>query len=259
SDDPNTRANLALEDLAPPRDRVGETQQNQFEIQRFLQQGFANKFSGDAAKAHAASYAKAMRMVETQARKAFQLEEEKPELRDAYGRNRFGQGCLLARRLVERGVAFCEVALSGTPNNGAGWDTHGNNFDQVRQLSEVLDPAWSTLMTDLRERGLLESTLIIWMGEFGRTPKINQNQGRDHFPNAWSVVLGGAGIKGGQAIGDTGPSGEDVKDRPVKTNDLYATIWAALGLDYTKENVSPEGRPIGIVDSGGTPVRELVG
>jgi len=259
SDDPNTRANLALEDLAPPRGKSGDTVKNQFDIQRFMQQGFATKFGGDASKAHAASYRKAMRMVETQARKAFELEEEKTELRDAYGRNRFGQGCLLARRLVERGVAFCEVTLNGTPNNAAGWDTHTNNFDQVKQLSEVLDPAWSTLMTDLRQRGLLESTLVIWMGEFGRTPKINENQGRDHFPAAWSVVLGGAGVKGGQAIGNTGPGGDEVKDRPVKTNDLYATICTALAIDHTKENVSPEGRPIGIVDRGGKPVTELVG
>src|SRR4029079_567213 len=143
---------------------------------------------------------KAMRMVETQGRKAFQLEEEKPELRDAYGRNRFGQGCLLARRMVERGVAFVEVALSGTANS-AGWDTHGDNFNAVKALPGVLDPAFATLMKDLRERGLLDSTLVVWMGEFGRTPKINPQGGRHHFPNTWSVVLGGAGIKGGQAYG----------------------------------------------------------
>jgi hypothetical protein len=259
SGDPNTRANLALEDLAPPRDRVGQTLQNQFEMQRFFQKSFAEKFGGQSSKAHEAAYAKAMRMIETQARKAFELGEEKEAVRDAYGRNRFGTGCLLARRLVERGVAFVEVTLAGTPNNLAGWDTHTNNFDQVKQLSEVLDPAWSTLMTDLRDRGLLDSTLVLWMGEFGRTPKINENTGRDHWPNVWSVVLGGAGIKGGQAIGDSGPGGEEVKDRPVKTNDLYATICAALGIDYTTENVSPEGRPIGIVDRGGKPVQELIG
>jgi hypothetical protein len=258
SGDPNTRANLALEDLAPPRDRVGQTLQNQFEMQRFLRKNFAEKFGGASSKAHEAAYAKAMRMIETQARKAFELGEEKESVRDAYGRNRFGTGCLLARRLVERGVAFVEVTLNGTPNTG-GWDTHTNNFEQVKQLSEVLDPAWSTLMTDLRERGLLESTLVIWMGEFGRTPKINENMGRDHWPNVWSTVLGGAGIKGGQAIGNSGPGGEEVKDRPVKTNDLYATICAALGIDHTKENVSPEGRPIGIVDRGGQPVQELIG
>lgn len=259
SDDPNTRANLALEDLSPPRGKSETTLKNQFGIQKFMQQSFAAKYAGDATKAHNASYAKAMRMIETQARKAFELEEEKAELRDAYGRNRFGQGCLLARRLVERGVAFVEVSLAGTPNNIAGWDTHANNFDQVRQLSEVLDPAWATLMGDLRDRGLLENTLVLWMGEFGRTPKINENAGRDHFPQAWSVVLGGAGIKGGQVIGSTTASGEEVKDRPVKTADLYATILSALGIDPTAENVSPEGRPIAIVDKGGSPIQELVG
>jgi hypothetical protein len=259
SDDPNTRANLALEDLAPPPGKNPEALKSQFGIQRFMQQNFAAKYAGNSTKAHTASYAKAMRMIETQARKAFELEQEKAELRDAYGRNRFGQGCLLARRLVERGVAFVEVTLSGTPNNVAGWDTHANNFEQVRQLSEVLDPAWSTLMSDLRDRGLLENTLVLWMGEFGRTPKINENAGRDHYPNAWSVVLGGAGIKGGQVVGSTNAGGEEVKDRPVKTADLYATILASLGIDPSTENVSPEGRPIAIVDKGGKPIQELVG
>src|SRR5688572_1302458 len=170
SNDPNARANLTLEDLAPPRGRGEVAMKNQFDILRFMQQDFAEQHTAAAVKAHQASYAKAMRMVETQARKAFELEQEKAELRDAYGRNRFGQGCLLARRLVERGVAFVEVTLSNSPTSPAGWDTHNDNFNQVRGLSEVLDPAWSTLMNDLRERGMLESTMVVWMGEFGRTP-----------------------------------------------------------------------------------------
>src|SRR6185436_14271153 len=164
SDDPNARANLALEDLSP-RGRDAKSLQGQFDVLRFMQQEFAKDIQSEAVKSHRASYAKAMRMVETQARQAFQLEEEKAELRDAYGRNRFGQGCLLARRMVERGVAFVEVALAQAPGNVAGWDTHANNFEQVKALSQVLDPAWSTLMKDLRERGLLESTLVLWMGE----------------------------------------------------------------------------------------------
>ncbi len=259
SDDPNTRANLALEDLAPPRDRGEKALQSQFDILRFMEREFDKNDKADAVKAHRASYAKAMRMVESQGRKAFQLDEEPAELRDAYGRNRFGQGCLLARRLVERGVAFVEVTLSGAPGNVAGWDTHADNFNQVKALSQVLDPAWATLMKDLRDRGLLESTLVIWMGEFGRTPKINPNGGRDHFPLAWSVALGGAGIRGGQAIGKTSPDAMTVADRPVSVADLYATICAALGVDYKKENISPEGRPIPLVDRGGAPIKELVG
>ena len=258
SNDPNARANLSLEDLAPPRGREEKTVKNQFDILRFMQKDFAEKNSGDAIKAHKASYAKAMRMVETQARKAFELETEKAELRDAYGRNRFGQGCLLARRLVERGVAFVEVTLSNMPGGVNGWDTHADNFTQVKALSGVLDPAWTSLMKDLRERGLLDSTLIIWMGEFGRTPKINPGSGRDHFPAAWSMVMGGAGVKGGQVIGKTGPGGDEVVDRPVSVAELYATFCAALGIDPKKENISPEGRPIPLVDRGAVPIKELI-
>ena len=258
SDDPNSRANLALDDLAPPRGRDVKTQKSQFDVLRFMQEEFEAKKS-DALKAHRASYGKAMRMVETQARKAFDLTSETEELRDAYGRNRFGQGCLLARRLVERGVSFVEVTLAASPTSPAGWDTHADNFNQVRGLCQVLDPAWSTLMTDLRDRGLLESTLVIWMGEFGRTPQINPNSGRDHFPDAWSVALGGAGIKGGQVIGDTGKDGMKVEDRPVSVADLYATILSALKLPVTLENETPEGRPISAVDKDGAPIKELVG
>jgi arylsulfatase A-like enzyme len=259
SDDPNTRANLALEDLAPPRGLDEEAMRKQFDFLRFMQQEFEEEHRGAAAKAHKASYDKAMRMIETQARKAFELDDEPTELRDAYGRNRFGQSCLLARRLVERGVAFVEVALSSAPGNVAGWDTHSDNFTQVRALSQVLDPAWATLMKDLRDRGMLESTLVVWMGEFGRTPKINPTTGRDHFPAAWSVVLGGAGVKGGQAIGSTGKGGDEVTDRPVSVGDLYATICTALGINPTKENMTPEGRPISLVDKGSKPIAELVG
>jgi arylsulfatase A-like enzyme len=198
-------------------------------------------------------------MVESQAKHAFELDKETPELRDRYGRTRFGQGCLLARRLVERGVPFVEVTLSGTQTNPVSWDTHANNFVAVRELCEILDPAWSTLMDDLRERGMLDSTLIVWMGEFGRTPQINPNMGRDHFPTAWSTVLGGAGVRGGQVIGDTGKDGLAVIDRPVSVPEFVATICTALGIDYEKDNYTREDRPIALVDEGGAPIKELVG
>jgi uncharacterized protein (DUF1501 family) len=152
--------------------------------------------------------------------------------------------------LVERGVAFVEVTLEG-------WDTHGDNFNQVKRLSDTLDPAWSTLMDDLRERGLLASTLVVWMGEFGRTPTINAMTGRDHFPTAWSTVLGGGGVKGGQVIGDTGKTGNEVADRPVNMADLYATMCASIGIDPAHENISPEGRPIPLVDRGGKVIEEI--
>src|SRR5262249_20918697 len=133
---------------------------------------------------HRAAYEQAVRLMRDDAARAFQLDDEPKALRDQYGRSRFGQGCLLARRLVERGVPFVEVALGG-------WDTHEENFDGVKRLCGSLDPAWATLMADLRSRGLLDSTLVVWMGEFGRTPAINPRNGRDHFPNAWSVALCG--------------------------------------------------------------------
>jgi uncharacterized protein (DUF1501 family) len=189
-------------------------------------------------------------MIETEARGAFRLEEEPARLRDAYGRNRFGQGCLLARRLVERGVSFVEVTLDG-------WDTHVNNFDTVKTLSGTLDPGFATLLSDLKDRGLLANTLVVWMGEFGRTPKINQTAGRDPFPLAWSTVLAGAGVKGGQAVGRTGPDGAAVAERPVSVADFLATVFTAVGVDPARENFV-DGRPIRLV-KGGTPLEELIG
>jgi uncharacterized protein (DUF1501 family) len=191
--------------------------------------------------------------------KAFDLETEPTRLRDAYGRNPFGQGCLLARRLVERGVPFVEVSLSSVDGNQLlGWDTHAQNFDLVKKLSAVLDAGWSTLMDDLRSRGLLDSTLIVWMGEFGRTPKINPRAGRDHFPGAWTTVLAGGGLKGGQAIGRTSDDGTKVEERPVSVPDLLATVCLALGIDPMTQNVSNVGRPIRIADPAARPLVEAL-
>jgi uncharacterized protein (DUF1501 family) len=139
-----------------------------------------------------------------------------------------------------------------------GWDTHDNNFEQVKSLCGILDPAWATLMEDLGDRGLLGSTLVVWMGEFGRTPGINPRNGRDHFPGAWSAVLGGGGIKGGQALGRTSKDGLSVSDRPVSAPDLMATVCLALGLDPKKQNPSNVNRPIRLADPSAEPVRELL-
>jgi uncharacterized protein (DUF1501 family) len=209
-------------------------------------------------QSHLTTYERAMRLMRSPAAKAFQLEEEPAALRDAYGRNLFGQGCLLARRLVEQGVPFVEVSLNGVAGQGLGWDTHSNNFEAVKQLSQVLDPAWATLMTDLKQRGLLDSTLIVWMGEFGRTPRINGDRGRDHFPNAWSVVLAGGGLQGGSVVGRTSASGMAVEERPVNVTDLLATICLALGVDPNKQNETPAGRPIRIVDKSAKPLKEIL-
>jgi uncharacterized protein (DUF1501 family) len=181
--------------------------------------------------------------------KTFDLTDEKDTDRDRYGRTPFGQGCLLARRLVEAGVTFCEV-------NSPGWDTHQDNFNRVKNLAATVDPAFATLVEDLKVRGMLDRTLVIWMGEFGRTPNINGRTGRDHYPRAFSVALAGAGIKGGQVIGTTDKNGRAVESRPVTVQDLFSTFCHALKINPRKENLSGVGRPIKIVD-GGQPVKEL--
>jgi hypothetical protein len=250
SNDPTTRANLTVENLEP----VGIKREQLSDRQRLMELLRGDVPSATAALKHAAVYDQAMRMVETKGEGAFNLEEEPTELRDAYGRSRFGQGCLLARRLVERGVPFVEVSLDAA--SGGSWDSHHNNFSAVASLCEVLDPAWSTLLTDLRDRGLLESTLVVWMGEFGRTPKINGTRGRDHFPDAWSVALSGGPVTGGQVIGETTRDGMEVKDRPVSASDLFATMVETLGIDADSENMMGD-RPIPIVEEGSV-IKELL-
>ncbi|HEX5272291.1 MAG TPA: DUF1501 domain-containing protein, partial [Gemmataceae bacterium] len=223
-----------------------------------LAHDFVSSRPGIAPLSHQAAYARAVRLMRTEAAKAFDLHEEPTTVRDAYGRNLFGQGCLLARRLVERGVPFVEVSLGGTNEVPVGWDTHQDNFNQVQKLCGVLDPAWAALMSDLKQRGLLDSTLIVWMGEFGRTPKISPDKGRDHFPNAWSTVLAGGGIKGGQVIGKTSPDGMTVAERPVPATDFLSTVCRALGLDPDKQNPSNVGRPIRIVEKTAQPIKEVL-
>ncbi len=194
-------------------------------------------------------YRRAVRMMQSDAKSAFDLSEEPDKVREAYGNGVFGQGCLLTRRLIEQGVSVIEVSLGG-------WDTHADNFNQVRTLSQQLDNGWGTLMSELEERGLLESTTFLWMGEFGRTPKINESTGRDHFPQAWSCVLGGAGVKGGQAYGKTSEDGQEVVDGKVDETDILATMCAALKVDPNFENITRIGRPIKIVE--GEPVKDLL-
>lgn len=224
-----------------------------------LEADFARQRPGLVADSHREAYSAAVRMMRSESVKAFNLDREPDKLRDAYGRNQFGQACLLARRLVERGVPFVEVSLNGVSNNQTfAWDTHQQNFTAVKGLLGVLDPAWATLMKDLKDRGLLDSTLIVWMGEFGRTPKINPQAGRDHFPAAWSTVLCGGGIKGGQAVGKTSGDGMKVDDRPVSVQDLFATMCHVVGLDPLKQNVSNVGRPIRLADPTAKPITEIL-
>jgi hypothetical protein len=249
---------LKVQDLQPPREIDAKQVDQRLEMLKELQANFATGRGGIASESHRAAYDRAVRLMRTAASKAFELSEEKDALREAYGKNLFGQGCLLARRLVERGVPFVEVTLSSVPNAPSGWDTHDRNHDQVKALCGVLDPAWSTLMQDLKDRGLLGSTTIVWMGEFGRTNTINPQRGRDHFPNAWSTVLAGGGIKGGQVYGKTSPDGAKVIENPVNVPNFIATVCKAVGIDPTKQNMSNVGRPIRIADAGSKPIKEVL-
>jgi uncharacterized protein (DUF1501 family) len=247
---------LGVPNLKPHTGVAGKHLEARLRLVQLMQDAFVAERPSTAAKGHQTAYQRAARLMRTTAAKAFDLDKESARLRDAYGRNQFGQGCLLARRLVERGVPFIEVSLGGA--SGIDWDTHQNNFQTVRELSQGLDAGWATLMDDLKSRGLLDRTLIVWMGEFGRTPTINGQKGRDHFPKAWTAVLGGGGIKGGQVIGKTSAGGEAIESRPVSVPDLLATVCLALGIDPRKSNQSNVGRPISLVDKAGKPLKDLV-
>jgi hypothetical protein len=219
------------------------------DLLRHLEADFAAAGGQERVEEHQLLYGNAQRMVLSPRLEAFDLTRESQSVRDRYGRTEFGQGCLLARRLVERGVTFVEVEAPG-------WDTHQDNFNRVRTLAGAVDPAFAMLVADLSDRGLLDRTLVIWMGEFGRTPRINATAGRDHHPLSFNAALAGGGIKGGQVVGATNAAGTDVDRRPVTVPDLFSTFCHALKIDQRKENTTPLGRPLKIVD-GGQPVLEL--
>ena len=249
-------AELKVDALEPPKDVSASQMQRRLELWKTLESRFLAEHPNETIRAHQAVYDNSLQMIESDAADAFDLSQEPNEIREAYGKGMFGQGCLLARRLVERGVPFIEVSLNSATGGGLGWDTHSNNFETVKTLSGELDAGWSTLMTDLKQRGLLESTTIIWMGEFGRTPKINGGGGRDHFPQAWSCVLGGGGIAGGQTYGRTSDDGTHVEEDKTSVGEVLATLCAALGVPPDTQNMSNTGRPIAIVDDG--PIRRLL-
>jgi hypothetical protein len=254
----NYEDSLKVQDIDLPDGVKAERAAARIRLLEEMQNDFLEKRSAITSQSQQSAYKRAVTLMRSTATKAFDLDEEPKELRDRYGRNLFGQGCLLARRLVQRGVPFVEVSLANVGNLVLGWDTHINNFDGVKRLCEVLDPAWATLMEDLKSKGMLDSTTIVWMGEFGRTPRINGQRGRDHWANSWSTVLAGGGIKGGQVIGKTSEDGIEVKERPVSVEDFLATIGLALGIDITKQNNSNVGRPIRIVEPTAKPIKEVL-
>ena len=214
-----------------------------------LEGEFASRGGETVVNNHRRIYDKSAKLVLSPMTKTFDLSLETAETKERYGNSEFGKGCLLARRLIEAGVTFVEVRLGS-------WDTHKEVFDGVKGLASKCDPALSALIADLKDRGLFDKTLIMWTGEFGRTPKINPNTGRDHWPRNFNTLLAGGGIQGGQVIGETAKDGMGIVNDPVNIPDLFSTICKSLEVNPAKENMSPIGRPLKIVD-GGKPVAKL--
>ncbi|MGI8601834.1 MAG: DUF1501 domain-containing protein [Verrucomicrobiales bacterium] len=212
-------------------------------------ESFHQKYNQKNVRAYKDMYDDALRLMRSEDLKAFNIGMEPSAVREAYGNNGFGQGCLLARRLVENDVRFVEVTLGG-------WDTHANNFTSVERLTASLDQALSTLLTDLDRRGLLEETVVALCTEFGRTPVINEDDGRDHFPKAFSGLLAGGGIRGGYAYGKTDERGDNVIEGKIRPEDFNATIAYALGLPLDQIVYSPSKRPFTVADKG-RPITEL--
>ena len=188
-----------------------------------LEADYAGEGAGQIVEEHRKLYDKSARMILSPQMNAFRLDDEPAAARNAYGSSNFATGCLLARRLVASGVSFVEVVSNG-------WDTHQDNFSRTRQRTNEIDRPFAQLLADLKDRGLLDTTLVIWMGEFGRTPRVNPRGGRDHYPRAFNVALAGAGIRGGRVIGSTDPGGSTVADRPVSVSDLFQTFCKSLAI-----------------------------
>ncbi|MCY4553959.1 MAG: DUF1501 domain-containing protein [Candidatus Poribacteria bacterium] len=232
-----------VEDISYPAQMDTHRFRERLKMLRAIEKDFIAKRTGRSTEAHEAIYKKADELINSPKIDAFRLDEEPIAVQEAYGMNKFGQGCLMARRLVEAGVKFVEVSLDG-------WDTHQNNFERTKELLDMVDPAFAMLLKDLSERDLLEETLVLWLGEFGRTPRINDNDGRDHHTNGWSAVVAGGGTRGGQIVGGTNEDGNEVVSGAVGVPDLFASLCFALGIDGNEENYSRSGRPIRVVNDG---------
>jgi hypothetical protein len=209
-----------------------------------IETGFISQQRGGSSEDHRKILKKTLDLMTSAQMDAFRVEKEPEAVQERYGKNNFGQGCLMARRLVEAGVPFIEVDLGG-------WDNHADIHNILKDdRLPVLDRAMSALSEDLEQRGLLQDTVIMWMGEFGRTPNINGDAGRDHWARSWSVVVGGGGIKGGQAIGATSEDGTSVITEPYSSEDLMASVCKALGISLETTYTSKSGRPMKIANSG---------
>ena len=240
---PLGNADQGLPNSRRPDGVTQEAYAHRLELLKAFNQPFQKRYDLKPVRAYRDLYDEAVTLMASKDLAAFDLKQEPEALRTAYGDSGFGQGCLLARRLVENDVRFVEVGLGG-------WDTHDDNFDRVADQAAVLDRALSTLLRDLAARGMLDETLVVLATEFGRTPRINQNQGRDHYPKAFSGLLAGGGIDGGRVHGRTSENGGEVVQDPVTCMDLNATIAHALGMPLDHVVTSPSGRPFTVADKG---------
>ena len=264
TEDPNSE-NFKLPELSLPANLPLDRLARRREMQKLVdRQARLQEISGEA-RGFDEYYDKAIGMLTSdKVRQAFDLSAEKPGTRDKYGRTTYGQGCLLARRLVEAGVKFVTVYFSdtigGQSTEKGGWDTHGFNNTRMFPIVEkyhfpITEQTLPTLLDDLNERGLLDETLVVWMGEFGRTPKINQNASRDHWPQCYSVLLAGGGVKGGFAYGKSDSQAAFPDEKPVRPEDLAATIYYLLGIDPAGEIRDRSDRPLAI---GSKPVLDVL-
>lgn len=260
--DPSDK-NFKVPDLLPP-DYISAVRADRRQKMRQAVEGALAAFEGNGqARQLDENFDLAYRLMSSpRAREAFALEKEPETTRDRYGRTRFGQSCLLARRLIERGVRFVTVNMFETVFDEITWDIHGSRpFTDITEMARLVAPnfdqAYSTLLDDLKDRGLLETTIVTAMGEFGRTPKINPAGGRDHHPGVWTIVMGGGPVQGGRVIGESDELGFAPSSRPVTPGEVAATIYRGLGLDPHRELPGPQGRPIPLADYTVGPIKEL--
>ena len=257
--DPNFR----VPDLRPPDFLTPIREQRRRALRPLVDDAVKTFESSPQARLMDSSFHQAYSLISSaKARDAFDLSKEPDAVKERYGKNRFGLSCLLARRLIEAGVRFVTVNMFETVFNEITWDIHGSApFSPISCYGELLGPmfdgAYTSLLEDLNDRGMLESTLVLAMGEFGRTPKINPAGGRDHWPQCWSIVWAGGGVKGGQVVGSSDEIGGYPKDRPASAASVAATILQAIGIDLDAELPGPSSRPLRVVDHGIEPIKEL--
>jgi len=258
-----SKANFKVPDLLPPSD-IGEARmQRRRDMRSVVDETVKNFEASENAQLMDSNFQSAYRlMTSTKAREAFDLSKEPEKIRERYGKTRFGQSCLLARRLIEAGVRFVTVNTFLTVFDEITWDIHGSKpFTSIAGMKEIVAPmydqGYSALIEDISERGMLDSTMVCNLAEFGRTPRINPAGGRDHWPQCWSVYFAGGGIKGGRVVGRSDEIGAFPAERPVTPSEVVATIYQSLGLDLETHLPGPQSRPYPLVDFGTHAIKEL--